>query len=179
MLDFDRARSLARFLFMSGFVALGVATPFAAYAAFVDCTSTIPVSGDDLNFDAGVYEGLRTTSSTAPCIELGNGKDVDLNGAPIVCASAGGTCGVAIKALAANSVAHDGRIEGNFSVAVQGVTEVKNLKIDGSELAVDGNDRTLRVFGNVFRNVWGGVVLGDHVVSTSFARQLFRARPSQ
>jgi hypothetical protein len=144
-------------------------------AAVIDCTSTPFVvnagTGDRTLTSADV---IRTTSNTlAVCVELRDGRDLNLNGARIECANPSGRCQTAVKAYSSSSILQGGTISGSFEIGAVDVEEVKNLAIDGVNQAVITGGLGKRVFGNVITNAWIGIGWTSSTGNTSYIRNNF------
>jgi hypothetical protein len=144
-------------------------------AAIIDCTTSpyvINASTGDRTLSSS--DTIRSTSNTlAVCVELRDGRDLNLNGARIECVNPSGRCQTAVKAYSSSSILQGGTITGSFEIGALDVEEVKNLSIDGVNQAIVTGGLGKRVFGNVITNAWIGVGWTSITGNTSYIRNNF------
>jgi hypothetical protein len=155
--------------------ALLLACASESVAAVIDCTSAPYVvnasTGDRTLTSSDV---IRQTSNTpAVCVELRDGRDLNLNGARIECVNPSGRCQTAVKAYSSSSILQGGTITGSFEIGAVDVEDVKNLAIDGVNQAIVTGGLGKRVYGNVVTNAWIGIGWTSSTANTSYIRNNF------
>lgn len=129
-------RWVAGFALTLGVLGVPVLTS-TAYAA--SCASTQIISSN-----YSLSSDWTTNSNLAPCFELRNGADLNLNGFSITCT---GACSTAVKCdtsaskvkSTVNGDADHIDISGPFAIGVEDCTDVEDVAIDGAATAVSSN----------------------------------------
>ncbi len=152
---------------------LGSSNPLAA--AITDCSSSPFVVDATTGNRTLSPNDVLTTDSSSTCVEMHDGRNLDLNGATIECSDS--ACGRAVRAFDSGSVLQGGTIDGPFTHGADDAAEVKNMLIDGTtDVAIGGSSHTKKVHGNVIINAGGDAIQFTSTAlttSTSFVRDNF------
>jgi len=138
------SRTIWQFIGVAATVLL--VSPTAALAA-IDCSGSVTLLGNST-----LGADYTTNSSTNPCIIVPSGYDLDLHGQTITCTAA--NCAEAIKVNANNTTVEDTLngstgITGPFSIGVKDAKIVREVRIQGAAIGIQGTSYMTSVLRNV------------------------------